>query len=132
MATEIYPTQLGGGITQPRKHKTLGWASVELNFRALIDIVIQTVSHNEVAKNQGILACGSVAVIDRAGAIVSIVVHSDTLEPIALALSLSTPRSTYKEMRFNLCTWFGEISSCSCLTALPGPALVVLNKICKE
>ena len=30
------------------------------------------------------------------------------------------------------CTWFGEISSCSCLTVLSGPALVLLNKICKE
>ena len=36
------------------------------------------------------------------------------------------------EMRFNLCTWFGEICSCSCLTVLPGPAWVLLNKICKE
>ena len=27
-------------------------------------------------------------------------------------------------MRFNLCKWFGEISSCSCLTVLPGPAWV--------
>ena len=29
------------------------------------------------------------------------------------------------------CTWFGEISSCSCLIALPGPAWVQLSKICK-
>ena len=29
------------------------------------------------------------------------------------------------------CMWFGEISSCSCLTALPGPALVLLSKIGK-
>ena len=29
------------------------------------------------------------------------------------------------------CTWFGEISSCSSLTALPGPAWVLLSKICK-
>ena len=36
------------------------------------------------------------------------------------------------EMRYNLCTWLGEISSCSCLTVLPGPAWVLLNKICKE
>ena len=35
-------------------------------------------------------------------------------------------------MRFNLCMWFGEISSCSCLTVLPGPAWVLLNWICKE
>ena len=37
----------------------------------------------------------------------------------------------HTEMRFILCTWFGEISSCSCLTVLPGPAWVLLNKICK-
>ena len=36
------------------------------------------------------------------------------------------------EMRFILCTWLGEISSCSCLAVLPGPAWVLLNKICKE
>ena len=35
------------------------------------------------------------------------------------------------EMRLNLCTWLGEISSCSCLTVLPGPAWILLNKICK-
>ena len=33
-------------------------------------------------------------------------------------------------MRYNLCTWLGEISSCSCLTVLPGPAWLLLNKIC--
>ena len=36
------------------------------------------------------------------------------------------------EMRFNLCTWLGVDSSCSCLTVLPGPAGVLLNKICKD
>ena len=36
------------------------------------------------------------------------------------------------ETRFNLSTWLGEISSCSCLTVLTGPAWVLLNKICKE
>ena len=30
------------------------------------------------------------------------------------------------------CTWFGEISSCSCLTVLPGPAWVHLSKIYKH
>ena len=35
-------------------------------------------------------------------------------------------------MRFILCTWLGEISSCSFLTVLPGPAWVLLNKFCKE
>ena len=36
------------------------------------------------------------------------------------------------EMRFFLCTWFGEFCSCCSLTALPGPAWVLLNWICKE
>ena len=36
------------------------------------------------------------------------------------------------EMRFNLFLWLGEISSCSCWTVLPGPAWVLLNKICKD
>ena len=35
-------------------------------------------------------------------------------------------------MRFILCTWFGEFCSCSSLTALPGPAWVLLNWSCKE
>ena len=35
-------------------------------------------------------------------------------------------------MRFNLCTWLDEISSCSCFTFLPGPAWVLLSKICKD
>ena len=29
------------------------------------------------------------------------------------------------------CTWLREFSSCSCLTALPDPAWVLLSKICK-
>ena len=29
------------------------------------------------------------------------------------------------------CTWLGEISYCSCLTFLPGPAWVLLSKIYK-
>ena len=29
------------------------------------------------------------------------------------------------------CTWLGELSSCSCLTALPDPACVLLSKIYK-
>ena len=36
------------------------------------------------------------------------------------------------EMRFILCTWFGEICSCCSLTAQTGPAWVLLNWICKE
>ena len=31
------------------------------------------------------------------------------------------------EVRFNLCTWLGEIYSCSCLTVLPGPAWYLLG-----
>ena len=41
------------------------------------------------------------------------------------------PRSS-TEMRFILCTWFVEFCSCCSLTALPGPAWVLLNWICKE
>ena len=37
----------------------------------------------------------------------------------------------YTEMRFVLCTWLGEISSCSFLTVLPEPTWVLLNKFCK-
>ena len=40
------------------------------------------------------------------------------------------PEST--EMRFIICTWFGEFCSCCSLTALPGAAWVLLNWICKE
>ena len=36
------------------------------------------------------------------------------------------------EMRLILCTWFGEFCSCCSLTALPGPAWVLLNRIGKE
>ena len=37
----------------------------------------------------------------------------------------------HTEMRFVLCTWFGEFCACCSLTALPGPAWVLLNWICK-
>ena len=36
------------------------------------------------------------------------------------------------EPRKSLGTWLREISSCSCLTFLPGPAWVLLSKICKD
>ena len=36
------------------------------------------------------------------------------------------------EMRFILCTWFGEFSSFSSLTVLPGSAWVLLKMICKD
>ena len=34
------------------------------------------------------------------------------------------------EGEIKVCTWLREISSCSCLTVLPGPAWLLLNKIC--
>ena len=34
------------------------------------------------------------------------------------------------ELPKNVCTWLREISSCSCLTFLPVPAWLLLNKIC--
>ena len=36
----------------------------------------------------------------------------------------------YTEPGIRACTWLREISSCSCLTVLPGPAWLLLNKIC--
>ena len=36
------------------------------------------------------------------------------------------------ELRKSLGTWLQDISSCSCLTFLPGPAWVLLSKICKD
>ena len=35
----------------------------------------------------------------------------------------------YTEMRFILCTWLREVCSCCFLTALPGPAWVLLNYV---
>ena len=32
------------------------------------------------------------------------------------------------ERQIKVCTWSREISSCSCLTVLPGPARVLLSK----
>ena len=49
------------------------------------------------------------------------------LSPLFLSLT-----GQITEMRFIFCTWLGEISSCSCLTVLPDPAWVLLNKICRE
>ena len=36
------------------------------------------------------------------------------------------------ELRRSLCTWLWEIGFCCCLTSLPGPAWLLLNKICKD
>ena len=38
----------------------------------------------------------------------------------------------HTEPRKSLGTWLREMSSCSCLTFLPGPASVLLSKICKD
>ena len=38
----------------------------------------------------------------------------------------------YTEPGKSLGTWLREISSCSCLTFLPGPAWVLLSKICQD
>ena len=35
------------------------------------------------------------------------------------------------EWEIKVCTWLREISFCSCLTLLPGPAWVLLSKTCK-
>ena len=35
---------------------------------------------------------------------------------------------TFTEGEIKVCTWLREISSCCCLTALPGPAWVLLSK----
>ena len=51
---------------------------------------------------------------------------------VVLVLSASVVMRLCTEMRFIPCTWFGEFCSCCSLTALPGPAWVLLNKICKE
>ena len=61
------------------------------------------------------------------------VAYTDVVQLGCILLGLV--RSFYDhctEMRFNLCTWLGEIYSCSCLTVLPGPAWVLLNKIYKD
>ena len=36
----------------------------------------------------------------------------------------------HTEPGIKACTWLREISSCSCLTIMPGPAWLLLNKIC--
>ena len=46
--------------------------------------------------------------------------------------SVTPYRRVFTEMRFILCTWFGEFCSYCSLTALPGPAWVLLNWICKK
>ena len=45
--------------------------------------------------------------------------------------ALVTLLSTYTEGEIKVCTGLREISSCSCLTVLPGPAWVLLSKTCK-
>ena len=36
----------------------------------------------------------------------------------------------YTERQIKVCTWLRDISSCSCLNFMPGPAWLLLNKIC--
>ena len=43
--------------------------------------------------------------------------------------SFPNPNST-TEPGIKACMWLGEISSCSCLTVLPCPTWLLLNKIC--
>ena len=50
----------------------------------------------------------------------------------ALFRACEFPNWLYTEMRFNLCMWFVEFFSCSCLTVLPGPAWVLLSKTYKS
>ena len=38
----------------------------------------------------------------------------------------------YTEGEIKVCTWLREISSCSCLIVLPGPAWVLLSKTNKQ
>ena len=37
---------------------------------------------------------------------------------------------TCTDGKIKVCMWLREISSCSCLTVLPGPAWLLINKIC--
>ena len=53
------------------------------------------------------------------------------VEPTRLRWLLAT-YTKCTEPRMSLGTWLREISSCSCLTFLPGPAWVLLSKICKD
>ena len=53
------------------------------------------------------------------------------IEEILTIVKFQGFTKVYTEMRFNLCMWLSEISSCSCLSVLPVPAWVLLNKICK-
>ena len=41
-------------------------------------------------------------------------------------------QKSYTEPRKSLGTWLREISTCYCLTFLPGPAWVLRSKICKD
>ena len=56
--------------------------------------------------------------------------HLQTRLNIPFLPSASKPSST--EPRKSLGTWLREISSCSSLTFLPGPAWVLLSKICQD
>ena len=61
-------------------------------------------------------------------------VHTIAVKDVIRAASVKsqTVKHIKKELRKSLGTWLREISSCSCLTFLPGPARVLLSKICKD
>ena len=65
-----------------------------------------------------------------AAAISDVIIHL-ILMKVMLDLGGSKTRDC-TEPRKSLGTWLREMSSCSCLTFLPGPALVLLSKICKD
>ena len=62
-----------------------------------------------------------------------ILFHRQRLLPISIrrggGCSGCTARA-HTEPGIKACTWLREISSCSCLTVLPGPAWLLLTKIC--
>ena len=47
-----------------------------------------------------------------------------------VSVNAETLIAFYTEPGIKVCAWLREISSCSCLTVLPGPACLLLNKIC--
>ena len=66
----------------------------------------------------------------RPGMLFSSVITFMSVSDIGAVVDVALMRST--EPRKSLGTWLREISSCSCLTFLPGPAWVLLSKICKD
>ena len=48
---------------------------------------------------------------------------------LSLASPCSGAHGDTTEMRFDLCMWSGEISSCSCLTVLPGAEVLKFDPL---